>query len=252
MMIKCLTGGYVNTNCYIVTCEETMDTMVIDPGFKEGECTKILNEISAHNLKVKYIVNTHGHPDHTSCNGILKRATDAEILIHEKEAYCLTDPWKDNLKLLENQKFKLCPRCGKEVMKLEILENEGKGALLCDVCGIFLEIIVSPPADRLLHHGDVIKVGQLELRVIHTPGHSEGGISLYCESENTVFSGSTLSKNSIARTGLPGSSRDVLMQSIWDKLMELPENTIVYPGHGEKTTIGRELRENPNLQIERT
>jgi glyoxylase-like metal-dependent hydrolase (beta-lactamase superfamily II) len=225
-----------------------MDAMVIDPGFKEGECTEILSEISAHNLKVKYIVNTHGHPDHTSCNGMLKRATDAEILIHEKEAYCLTDPWKDTLKMLEDQKFKICPRCDKEALKFEILENEGKGALMCDVCGVFLEIIVSPPADRLLRHGDVIKVGQLEFGVIHTPGHSEGGISLYSERENAVFSGSTLFRNSIARTDLPGSSRDVLMQSLRDKLMKLPENTIVYPGHGEVTTIGSEKRENPNLQ----
>ena len=206
MILRRLTGGPLGTNCYIVACEETREALVIDPGLRESECGDLLREISVKDLKLKYLVNTHGHQDHTSCNGVLKRATGARILVHEDEACLFTKP-----------------------------------------LGIFLEAVVSPPADRLLHHGDIVRVGNLEFRVIHTPGHSRGGISLYSESGDVVFTGDTLFNRSIGRTDLPGSSFEDIEHSLRDKLMKLPDHTIVYPGHGPETTIGEEKMWNPFL-----
>ena len=207
MLIKRLTGGLLSTNCYIVACGEAGEAMVIDPGLSEGECGEILDEVSAHHLQLKYIVNTHGHPDHTSCNSRLRKATSAEILIHKDDGHLLAEPR-----------------------------------------GLFVEAVVSPPADRLVRDGDMIRVGKLEFEVIHTPGHSRGGISLYCESESVVFSGDTLFNRSIGRTDLPGSSAKDMGRSLREKLMKLPEQTIVYPGHGPETTIGEEKMWNPFLQ----
>ena len=206
MLIKRLVGGLLSTNCYIVGCEETGEAMVIDPGFEESECKEILGEVAVLGLKVKCIVNTHGHPDHICCNGVLKRATGAEILVHEDDADLLVRPF-----------------------------------------GLFLEGGVSPAADRLVRDGDTIRVGKLEFRVIHTPGHSRGGISLHCEGESVVFTGDTLFNRSIGRTDLPGSSVEDMFRSLRDKLMKLPDHTIVYPGHGPETTIGEERMWNPFL-----
>ena len=105
--------------------------------------------------------------------------------------------------------------------------------------------VVSPPPDIMLKDGDKIKVGSLELEVIHTPGHTPGSISLYCRKEKVVFTGDTLFAGSVGRTDLPGSSYKKLMSSIREKLLALPDETVVYPGHGEKTTIGKERVENP-------
>lgn len=207
MLIKRVTGGLLSTNCYIVACGETGEAMVIDPGLSEGECGEILDEISAHHLQLRYIVNTHGHPDHTSCNGVLKQATGAEILIHQDDGHLLIEPR-----------------------------------------GLFVEAVVSPPADRLVRDGDMIRVGKLEFEVIHTPGHSRGGVSLYCESESVIFSGDTLFNRSIGRIDLAGSSAEDMGRSLREKLMKLPEQTIVYPGHGPETTIGEEKMWNPFLQ----
>jgi len=210
MLITCLTVGFLATNCYLVACGKTSESIVIDPGFKEDESEKILEEISKKSMNVKYILNTHGHMDHISGNGIMKKATGAEILIHEDDASMLTEPRKNLSKSL----------------------------------GI---TVVSPPADRLIRDGDIIKVGSLELKVIHTPGHSRGSISLYSESEGVVFTGDTLFAGSIGRTDLPGSSFRDIMRSLREKLMTLPEETVAYPGHGEKTTIGKEKLGNPFL-----
>jgi len=107
--------------------------------------------------------------------------------------------------------------------------------------------VISPEADRLLGDGEIVKVGDLKFTVIHTPGHTKGSISLFCESENVAFTGDTLFAGSIGRTDLPGSSFEEIMYSLREKLMNLPEETVVYPGHGGKTTIGREKRTNPFL-----
>ena len=210
MLIDSLTVGFFYTNCYLVACKKTLEAIVIDPGIKEAEDKKIFEKLAKHDLKIKYIVNTHGHIDHISGNDILKQATDAEILIHENDALMLADPWENLSEMLDFH-------------------------------------AVSPPADRLLHDGDAIKIGRLKLKVIHTPGHSSGSISLYREAEDAVFTGDTLFAGSIGRTDLPGSSFKEIMLSLKDKIMKMPDNTTVYPGHGAKTTIGKEKRTNPFL-----
>ncbi|MEM2914389.1 MAG: MBL fold metallo-hydrolase, partial [Candidatus Bathyarchaeia archaeon] len=192
--------------------EKTLEASIIDPGFEESEAERIFAKISENHLKIKYIVNTHGHMDHVSGNAKLKQVTGADILIHENDALMLSDPQKNFSKML----------------------------------GL---TVTSPSADRLLQDGDAIEVGQLKFEVIHTPGHSSGSISLYCKAEGVVFTGDTLFAGSIGRTDLLGSSFRDIMSSLKGKLMKLPDSTVVYPGHGEKTTIGKEKQTNPYLLV---
>ena len=204
--------GPLATNCYIVVCEKTSEALIIDPGFSMEEKKNILNEIIQRGFKVKQILNTHGHVDHICGNSILKAFTGASLLIHENDAPMLADPSRN--------------------LSYTLGYN-----------------VVSPEADRLLKDGEIVKVGDLKFIVIHTPGHTKGSISLFSKREKVVFTGDTLFAGSIGRTDLPGSSLNEIMHSLKGKLMNLPEETVVYPGHGGKTTIGREKRTNPFLSI---
>jgi len=201
--------GPLATNCYAVLCEESREALIIDPGFSAGEERHVIDHVIRRGFKVKFILNTHGHADHISGNGILKRLTDAWILIHEEDALMLTDPH-------ENLSFML---------------------------GL---TITSPRADRLLKDEDLISLGDLDFKVIHTPGHTRGSISLFSMEEKIVFTGDTLFAGSIGRTDLPGSSFRDMMDSL-RRLMELPDETIVYPGHGDSTSIRWERRCNPYI-----
>ncbi|NIR86580.1 MBL fold metallo-hydrolase [Candidatus Bathyarchaeota archaeon] len=210
MITKMFTVGTLCTNCYVVSCTETRETVIIDPGFETDlEAKTVLKEIERRKLRVRYIVNTHGHHDHTGGNGIMKRLTGAPILIHEYDAPMLTDSTK-NLSMLFGLRT----------------------------------VSVSPP-DRMLHDGDIVKVGDVSLRVLHTPGHSRGSISLL--SADAVFTGDTLFAGSIGRTDLPSSSYEEIMLSL-KKLATLPDPMRVYPGHGSTSTIGEEKRHNPFLR----
>ena len=209
MQIHSWVVGPLATNCYVVVCNETDEAIVIDPGFSAEERGTIL-KIVRSGVEIKNILNTHGHIDHISGNSILKKLTGANILIHKNDALMLVDPSRN----------------------------------LSNMLGLS---VISPEADRLLEDGEIVKVGTLKLRVIHTPGHTKGSISLLCEEENIVFTGDTLFAGSIGRTDLPGSSFEEMMRSLRGKLMILPDETVVYPGHGGKTTIGREKRMNPYL-----
>lgn len=210
MIVKMLTLGTLYTNCYVVGCAETKEALIIDPGFEENEeAERVLREVNQHGLRVKYIVNTHGHPDHIGGNGIIKKATGAPILIHEYDAPMLTGG-ADN------------------------------------VSGLFGLRATSPPADKMLHEGDIIQAGKITLRILHTPGHSKGSISLL--GEDVVFTGDTLFAGSIGRYDLPGASYKEIIRSV-KRLATLPEHVKVYPGHGPTSTIGKEKKSNPFLQM---
>jgi len=203
VVIKELVVGLIMTNCFIVGCEKSREAIVIDPG---GDVDKILDATYESNLNIKYIVNTHGHFDHTGGNKAIKEATGAEILIHRFDAPMLRQI-----------------------------------SMTAMAMGIILED--SPPADLTVDEGDEIRFGKISLRVIHTPGHSPGGISLY--TDGIVFVGDTLFYGSIGRTDLPGSSFPTLISSIKEKLFPLGDHVRVYSGHGPTTTIGTEKRINP-------
>ena len=188
------------TNCYIVEDEETKETMVIDPG---GEADKILEMLDILEANVKYIYLTHCHGDHIGAVSEVKSKKGGKILIHRDDAEGLDD---------ENINLSACINMG--------------------------DIELEP--DSRVDDGDLIHVGSLEFRVIHTPGHTKGSTSLYCEKEGLLFSGDTLFRGTWGRTDLPTSSFVQIIDSITKKLLVLPDETIVYPGHGKSTLIKEE------------
>lgn len=203
MIIKTLAVGPIMANCFIVGCDETFQAAVIDPG---DEPDRILMALAESNLTAKLIINTHGHFDHVGANKRLKEVTGAPILIHLLDA-----PMLDQL-----------------------ADSAAAWGMAADN---------SPPPDRELQEGDEVDFGNVKLKVLHTPGHTPGGISLYTDHE--VFVGDTLFAGSIGRTDFPGGSFETLKQSIQQKLFKLGDDLKVYPGHNQPTTIGMERRTNP-------
>lgn len=202
MHVATLVVSMFATNCYLVSCPETGEGIVIDPG---AEGKRILHEIKKRGLKIVALVNTHGHIDHTGANGRLKEALRVPLYFPEKDLDCYLNPG-----------FGLGVLFGKPV-----------------------------PPDVLLKEGDKISFGRVSLVVLETPGHTAGGISLY--GSGAIFTGDALFAGSIGRTDLAGGSYELLMESITGKLMTLPPQTLVYPGHGPATTIEEEARSNPFL-----
>ena len=203
MIIKALPVGPIMANCFIVGCEKTKEAVVIDPG---DEADRILLELADEKLTVKHIINTHGHFDHVGANKPLKAATGADIAIHAADAPLLA----------------------------QLAASASAFGLACED---------SPPPDRTLDEGDQIGFGELTLKVLHTPGHTPGGISLY--SNGCVFVGDTLFAGSIGRTDFPGGDYDTLIASIHNKLFPLGDDVRVFTGHGPETSIGSERRYNP-------
>jgi len=197
--------GPLQVNCYILSDEKTKEAVVIDPG---DDAEDILRLIREKGLAVKYIVNTHAHFDHVGANRQLKEATGAELLLHEKDAVVLT--------------------------------SSPKQAALFN-----MKTTASPAADKYLQHGDAINAGEVSLKVLHTPGHTPGGISL--AEQGMVFTGDSLFAGSIGRTDFPGGDMMTLLGAIRQNLLSLPDETRVFPGHGPDTTIGDERRDNPFL-----
>ena len=188
------------TNCYIVLDQESKELMVVDPG---GDVDKIIEIINILQGKLKYIYITHCHGDHILGVTELQQKMGGKILIH-----------RDDEDGLNNKDINLTGIVGTKEIELE--------------------------ADSRVDDGDLIHLGNLEFKVIHTPGHTTGGSSLYCESEKLLFSGDTLFRGTWGRTDLPTSDFMAIMDSITNKLMKLPDETIVYPGHGKSTKIGEE------------
>ncbi len=207
LIIKEIAVGPIMANCFIVGCEKTLEAVVIDPG---DDVDRILMALSKAKLTVKKIINTHGHFDHVGGNKQMKAATGADILIHRADA------------LMLNQLTMAAASFGMAA------EN-------------------SPPADQQIDDGDIISFGALTLKVLHTPGHTPGGISLYTPGH--VFVGDTLFAGSIGRTDFPGGDFNTLISSIRKKLFTLEENITVHCGHGPTTTIGHEKRSNPFARI---
>jgi hydroxyacylglutathione hydrolase len=214
MRVETLTVGPLETNCYLVICQETLQAMVVDPGAESGRIAGVLR---AHMLDLKWIVCTHGHGDHVGANTELKRAfPKATLATHELDAPMLPSVAK-NLSFLANLRITSCP------------------------------------PDAMLKDGESIEFGKLRFVVIHTPGHTAGGICLYRASTTprekpVLFSGDTLFAGSVGRCDLPGGSEPALLRSIRERFLALPDDCVVWPGHGPATTIGSEKAENPFLK----
>jgi len=206
VIIKQLGVGPLMANCIIVGCAQTKKAVVIDPG---DEVDRILIALSEDQLSVEYILNTHAHFDHVGGNGMLKKATGAPICIHKDDA--------------------------------PMLKHTSQSA-----AAFGMSVDNSPEADQTFDDGDHIRFGNIELKVLHTPGHSPGGVSFY--TSGVVFVGDTLFAGSIGRTDFPGGSYNQLIASVKNKLFTLDDKTTVYCGHGPETTIGHEKKFNPFFQ----
>ena len=205
MRIEIIPVGSLMANCYFLIDEKSKETFIVDPG-DEGE--RIFSMVESNGLAVKAIINTHGHVDHIGANAFLHKKTGAPVWIHP-----------DDSSMLESSR---------ENMSVFV----GNG-------------LTSPGADRLLTDGEELQLGAEKIKVLHTPGHTRGGICL--EGNGYVITGDTLFNASIGRTDFPGGSYKTIIVSIKQKLMTLPDSMIVYPGHGPESTIGYERKHNPFL-----
>ena len=208
MLVRKLVVGDLQTNCYVLGDEKSKEGAVIDPG---GDPEKIEKVIEKEKLNIKYIILTHGHADHIAALTELKKKTNALILIHPADSDMLVDPTY-NLSIFTGQD------------------------------------LVCPKADKFLDDGDKVEVGGFELEVLHAPGHSPGGISLF--TDKMIFTGDALFCGGIGRTDFPGASHTQLLKSIKDKILSKPDDTVVYSGHGPETTIGEEKQNNPWIREE--
>ncbi len=203
LLIETIVVSPLAVNCFVVGDAQAREAIVIDPG---GDARKILTTLERLGVSVTAIVNTHAHFDHVGAVTAVRAATRAPFLLHAEDAM--------------------------------LLQYAQQSAAMFG-----LAVSQPAPPDKFVQEGDVVTVGALALRVLHTPGHTPGGICLL--SDKHVFVGDTLFQGSIGRTDLPGGDYATLMQSIHTKLLPLPDDTVVYTGHGPATTIGAEKKMNP-------
>jgi glyoxylase-like metal-dependent hydrolase (beta-lactamase superfamily II) len=208
MTLRSLVVGALETNAYLLV-HDSRDALLIDPG---GDAEAILALLAREKANLRSIVLTHAHADHIGAAAAVQRATGAPILLHEADAALLADPM-----------LSLAAWTGADTEGLRVGRHLGHGDRV--------EISPADPRDAL--------------RVLHTPGHTPGSISLL--GDGVVFTGDTLFAQGVGRTDFPGGSADDLFASIREQLLTLPEATVVYPGHGPRTTIGDEKRLNPFL-----
>ncbi len=203
MKVEHIVVGALETNCYLVYCDETREAAVVDPG---AEPHRIIQAIVRADILPVLLINTHGHIDHIGANKDIIDKYSIPLFIHEAD---------------------------REMLQL------GHQSELSSLLGANK----SPAPDGFLEDGQEISIGRSTLHVIHTPGHSPGSVSLW--SDGLLLSGDTLFNRGVGRTDLPGGSWETLVHSIETKIFILPEKTIVFPGHGPSTTIGKEKRSNP-------
>ncbi len=203
MIYEVLVVGSLETNCYVVYCQDSLECAVVDPG---AEADRIFQLIARKSLKPALILNTHGHIDHIGANKGIKEKFNIPLYIHSADS--------------------------------PMLENVQQSEM-----AIFLGVMDSPSPDHLLNDGDKIKIGESFLRVIHTPGHSPGSVSFL--GDGFLLSGDTLFLGGVGRTDLPGGSWKDIESSIKNKILTMPDEMIVLPGHGSFTTVGQEKRANP-------
>ena len=208
MIHEVLPVGMLACNCSVFGDETTREGLVVDPGDEIG---RILEIIRRHGLTVKAIVVTHAHIDHIGGAQKLHRATGAPVYMN-----------------LDDEALQDALEIQAEWLGMETPE----------------EVAIDVPAND----GDRLVVGATEFHVLHTPGHTRGSISLWIPGERKLVAGDTLFRDSIGRTDLPGGDGRLILKSIHGKLLGLPEETVVIPGHGDMTTIGREKERNPFLQ----
>jgi len=208
MIFEHLTVGPLQCNCFILGDEATRDAIVVDPG---EDADRILALVTRHRLTVRAVVQTHAHFDHVGASGPLREATGAEVCLHRGDTFLY-----DNL------------------------------AMQAKLFGV--PAPKAAPVSRWYDHGEEVKAGGMALGVIHTPGHTPGSVCLRMAADGLLFSGDTLFCGSIGRTDLWGGSYEQIMASIKERLLTLPDDTVVYPGHGPETTIGDERRSNPFIQ----
>ncbi len=210
LQIKNFVFNFICVNTYLLY-DATKEAIIIDPGnFSQEEHLQLKDFIEKEQLKVKYIINTHPHIDHVLGNDFCRNQFGAKLLMH-----------KTGLPIYDNS-FAYCVAFGINHDKF-------------------------PPADLFIDENDLINFGNQQLEVVYTPGHADGSVCLVNHKANLIFVGDVLFEGSIGRTDLPTGDYDLLLSSIKNKILTLPEDMVIYSGHGNTTTIGREKQENPYL-----
>ncbi len=203
MILETVVVGPLSENCYVVGCEQTNSGAIIDPGDNAAEIVRIVEKLM---LDIKYILLTHGHIDHLAVLPELKIKFDARFLVHQNDVF--------------------------------LVEHASTQAAMFG-----LPDPGTPKPDQFLAEGDSVALGKLDIKILHTPGHSPGSLTFFVEDK--LFVGDLIFCGSIGRTDLPGGNYEQLIQSVKNKIFPLPDTTAIFPGHGPATSVGIEKRHNP-------